>query len=118
MLSIKEVVDQVNSYFLSKDPEFLAQAIAMLETEKSDPSLQATIITLGSTSMDDVDRAIRDKGCLVLATDAGGEDINSDGPVSECKIIRVMCENQPPDSCMLFFVAHLDDTKIVLVPVS
>lgn len=114
MFKLENLVTSVSRYFITRETKYLDEAIAMLQGEKDDPCLQEAIMSLQMT-MDEVEKVAREEGHISLPTQANG--IDADGPVEAGKIIRVICSDQPEESCMLLNVAHLDESKIILVPV-
>ena len=107
------VAELLQGYLVNRDLDSLQSLITLLQVEAADPSMQEAILTVPMKKAD-VERAIFENDYIKLPVGT----VDADGvPVHEDKLIRVMCSDQPEDSCMILKVGHLDDQVIKLFPI-
>ena len=107
------VAESLQEYLVNRNLEALQDLITLLQAEAADPSMQEAVLTV-PMKKSDIERAIFENDYIklpVAAVDTGGIRVYED------KLIRVLCSDQPDDSCMILKVGHLDNEVIKLFPI-
>lgn len=107
-----KVAEKLQAYLVNRDLEALGDLINLLQDEARDPSMQEAIIKVDMARAD-LEQAISEEDYLKLPVELADSDV----PVHEDKLVRIICKDQPEDSCMILKVGHLDDKFIKLFPI-
>lgn len=102
----------IQQYMVNRDIDALEELISILQEEVKEPSMQQAILTL-KMPQEDVERALMEEDYLKLPIIS----VDSDVPVLEDKLIRIMCKDQQENTCLILKVGHLDDSYIKLFPI-
>jgi hypothetical protein len=106
------VAAKLQDYMVNRNLEALKDLVSIVQAEIQDPSMQEAILTIRMTRSD-VEQAVMEDDFLKLPI----LSVDSDVPVHEDKMVRVICQDQPDESCLIFRVGSLDDNFIKLFPI-
>lgn len=112
-----DAFEYIKQYLITRETEALDDAIAALEKEKVDPSLQVPILQLDHMTYDDAARLLSEKPVLKFSlqhvTDVWPEGIDRER-LQEGKLIRVAAVGQPAGSFIIMEIVHIDPKFLVL----
>lgn len=112
MRLFNDVAVPLQKYYVTRDFNFLHEAMGIIAKEIESPALQEHTITV-PYSVEAVEQAIQAEGFLNLPM-AGACD--SSGPIESGKLVRVVSQEEDSEvGCMILNVAHIDDEVIILV---
>jgi hypothetical protein len=125
---LNEIMVSVGTYAVRLDRSALEEAIARLERERDDPSIQSTFLRLDRLTWKDVDHHLNVRGALriglseatnmVGATPTEGQQ-TEDASIEVDRLIRVFPADWDPEDenrngCLIMMVLHYDRTGLIL----
>lgn len=110
-----DVLTHLSIYLVTRDVAALNSAIAALETERDNPTLSDTQVTLTMTCAE-IEQGIHNDGSLKVRLLAEGQTVS--GAVEEGKFFRVLGSDQPEDTCMILKATFVSDNVVVFVPIA
>lgn len=124
--TVDKGAEAIQAYFVSRDVSALVEvgqalqdALALVQAEIQDPSIQETGIRIPGVTSEALNASIRENNSVILGNGGLGVYV-ADGPIVAGKFIRVSAGDQPDNSAFLFKVVLLNEAKdqLILAPVT